>query len=368
MIEVLIAAVTDETVIGIIGFFNYVMPNLTPKSVQFGVRIPPDRIRNPVLKSYTRRFRASVIVATGFLVILSSAIAVLTTATYFPALSILLEIFFMWLIYFFTRRSLHAVKIREEWTKGYIQRVPALGTQVKYPRQHTFMVIIPPLMVIALTAMAAVSLYQLIPPFIPLHFNGSIPSQFRPKSFLTVLVPVYFQVFVFAIFLWIFAIFRRMRIEPEYPDPARSSLSQIVFRRRLLISLSVMITSVEIGILVSGLSEWTLIPGVGSEISVVPILVGLLIMTLIIGRSPKHEDLYANDPETFDSKSNNNEKVMNRDDDKLWKFGSIYYNRSDPSFFIPKRFGVGYTINMGNPFSWILTVIIFVVLILLIHP
>lgn len=29
--------------------------------------------------------------------------------------------------------------------------------------------------------------------------------------------------------------------------------------------------------------------------------------------------------------------------------GAFYINRDDPSIFVEKRFGIGYTINFGNP-------------------
>jgi uncharacterized membrane protein len=38
-----------------------------------------------------------------------------------------------------------------------------------------------------------------------------------------------------------------------------------------------------------------------------------------------------------------------------WKAGLFYVNRDDAALFVEKRFGVGYTINFGNPKSWWLT-------------
>ena len=38
--------------------------------------------------------------------------------------------------------------------------------------------------------------------------------------------------------------------------------------------------------------------------------------------------------------------------DRCWKLGLVYFNRSDPSLFVAKRFGLGYTINFGNRWSW----------------
>jgi uncharacterized membrane protein len=36
-------------------------------------------------------------------------------------------------------------------------------------------------------------------------------------------------------------------------------------------------------------------------------------------------------------------------DNTRWVLGMFYVNRDDPSFFVEKRFGLGYTINFGNP-------------------
>jgi uncharacterized membrane protein len=41
--------------------------------------------------------------------------------------------------------------------------------------------------------------------------------------------------------------------------------------------------------------------------------------------------------------------------DQYWRLGSFYYNPNDPAIFVQKRIGLGYTLNFGNPFSWITT-------------
>ncbi|MDJ0842333.1 MAG: DUF5808 domain-containing protein [Acidobacteriota bacterium] len=36
-------------------------------------------------------------------------------------------------------------------------------------------------------------------------------------------------------------------------------------------------------------------------------------------------------------------------DDRYWRMGSIYNNPDDGALWVEKRFGLGYTINMGRP-------------------
>jgi uncharacterized membrane protein len=50
--------------------------------------------------------------------------------------------------------------------------------------------------------------------------------------------------------------------------------------------------------------------------------------------------------------------------DTAWKWGQFYYNPADPSLIVEKRFGLGYTLNFGNRWSWVLTAALFVPLIL----
>ena len=38
-----------------------------------------------------------------------------------------------------------------------------------------------------------------------------------------------------------------------------------------------------------------------------------------------------------------------RDDDRYWAGGLFYNNPDDPAVFVPKRYGMGWTVNFGNP-------------------
>jgi uncharacterized membrane protein len=46
-----------------------------------------------------------------------------------------------------------------------------------------------------------------------------------------------------------------------------------------------------------------------------------------------------------------------RTPDARWKWGMFYINPKDPALFVEKRFGIGYTVNLGNRWSWIFLVI-----------
>lgn len=57
--------------------------------------------------------------------------------------------------------------------------------------------------------------------------------------------------------------------------------------------------------------------------------------------------------------------VTDVDEDRCWKGGLIYINREDPSIFVEKRFGVGWTLNLGNPRGYIVLFLPLAILLLI---
>ena len=51
------------------------------------------------------------------------------------------------------------------------------------------------------------------------------------------------------------------------------------------------------------------------------------------------------------------------DDDRFWKAGWLYVNRADPAFIVPKRFGVGWTVNVGHPAGMVLGILILLIIV-----
>jgi uncharacterized membrane protein len=52
--------------------------------------------------------------------------------------------------------------------------------------------------------------------------------------------------------------------------------------------------------------------------------------------------------------------VGDRTPDACWRWGLFYVNPADPSILIEKRFGVGYTLNFGNRWTWVVLALLLV--------
>lgn len=49
---------------------------------------------------------------------------------------------------------------------------------------------------------------------------------------------------------------------------------------------------------------------------------------------------------------------FDRQNNDLWKWGIVYYNPNDPSVWVEKRFGIGWTLNFAHKESWFIIMII----------
>jgi uncharacterized membrane protein len=55
-------------------------------------------------------------------------------------------------------------------------------------------------------------------------------------------------------------------------------------------------------------------------------------------------------------------KERQRPPEEGWN-GIFYSNPDDPALFVPKRYGIGYTINFGNRWCWLVLASIFAMLV-----
>lgn len=318
------------------------MPSLTPRSLQFGVRIPPDRIADNSLLRIRRRFRTLVALTSGTVLASSLLASIISGSAGSSAFFILVEILTMWFVYIDARIHLRHVKITERWTEGYAQRMPAVITPERPATVRIVLYFVMPLAVIVSTAFIAVRDYPYLHVILPVEFSGADPVAFAHKTIQLVLTPVYSQLIFLGIYTILVFVLCRVKVVPEYPDLDRSLEVQRHYRLGVIFALSVLLTMVEVDIMISGMAQWEIIPGIFTELSVIPSMVGLVLVVAIVSR------LRHRLPGQLNTESLGSGRVMNRDDDSFWKAGIIYYNRDDPSVIVPKRFGIGYTFNYGN--------------------
>ncbi|MFJ3388743.1 MULTISPECIES: DUF1648 domain-containing protein [unclassified Lysinibacillus] len=71
----------------------------------------------------------------------------------------------------------------------------------------------------------------------------------------------------------------------------------------------------------------------------------------------------SNSNERFDDLHTNETAAA---DDRYWKWGIVYINKNDPSLLVQKKYGVGWTVNLANKWSYIILLVIFLPILLVI--
>lgn len=209
------------------------------------------------------------------------------------------------------------------------------------------------LALVAATIVTALLRYPHLPTRIPVHFGLSgAPNRFAlktPGTFVALLLPTTLVV------LLMLVLSRLVLRTPRDLDPVRptgSEEEQSVFTRRnhLLLEWAAWLVALE-GLL-GGLLSWGVFQVHGPWLmaaTLFPILVLVVAVFVVAFRTGQ----LGSRLHRAGSPTEAPRPVIHRDDDRYWRAGVIYVNPDDPNWFVPKRFGYGYTINLGHRGSYI---------------
>lgn len=339
---------------------DWFLPYITPRSIQFGVRIPRERESDPVIfstrQSYHFRLMAgSILIFAAFY--LAPAFAGLYSLT---LLSVIFELFFEHINYYFSFRKLHRIKVKRAWFDGLTESYGVLyfnETSVRHKLTGAYF-IFPALLFFGTDLIISISAFMYLPSSIPTHFsfNGT-PTEFSPKSFYNVFLIVLIQgVITSALFIagWVLS---RTSMEIDVSRPYTTFEQQSRFKSLYRDMLYVFASLLGMTILFEAMRR---LDYPAFEISTTFIALPLALGYLLFLSTPYFlgqmgTRLSVPGDETEDT------GISNVDDDRQWKLGIFNYNRQDPSILVGRRFGFGWTFNLGNPRSWIILGVIILI-------
>lgn len=178
--------------------------------------------------------------------------------------------------------------------------------------------------------------YPAMPEKIPLHYSFTAADAWGVKSWPAVLMPVFIGTCV-TVLLFVGTLFTRRAPASVRGNPDAAPKA-FLFRKYMIFMMIV------IGILQE---ITTLVIEIGFLMSISPILflisTGLCLLFTISMFWIYFRFVRVKEPAG---------PIL--DDDEKWVLGIFYYNRSDPSTFIEKRMGIGYTLNFARPLAWVL--------------
>jgi uncharacterized membrane protein len=159
------------------------------------------------------------------------------------------------------------------------------------------------------------------------------------KSVGTAFSLVFVQIGVTALLAGIVAAIVRSRadLDPAHPaGSARWHRRYTALGAKALLGLAAMI---DLAMLGSSLLMWTgTVTSWAPLVVVLPILAAVVVALVVLARNNRDRD-----------GSEEDTGLTHRDDDKNWRGGLLYINREDHALVVPRRFGLGWTLNFGNP-------------------
>jgi uncharacterized membrane protein len=350
MIVVLVA------LLAVAGGLMAATPLLTPATENFAVTVPSAVKSSPELRRLRTGYIAAVAAATIVASVTSAvafaragADAALATGWYLAGFGLVLAVSFAG--YFVCRACVRALKLREGWraetnrTSAVLLggddaiRMPSLAWGIAY------------LVDAALAAGLAWALYPSMPGRIPFQFDfsGAVTMTVE-KNFLAAAFPALLVAFLgIVLFASQLAIVHAKRaVNPNAPQA--SARANLLFTRaqcRYLIGLGVGLCTAVAVVMPLSMAELLSLKSAGVVVvAVVLVCVAFGVrLSFVYGQSGSR--LLERWKAAPDS------RAMPQDADASWKLGVFYADASDPSVFVPKRFGVGWTLNFARPAAWL---------------
>jgi uncharacterized membrane protein len=192
--------------------------------------------------------------------------------------------------------------------------------------------------------------FDQLPERVPTHFGISgRPDVWRPRSFgRTMMLPLMDLVIGFGLGLasWLIAQAKRA---VRYNDRGVSFEAQQRFRgimANFLAIVSILVTGM---LTVLGYSAIRVSLGEAEALSPAFMVLPLLLGAFALGGSVYIALKYGQGGSRLERSVDEAPLTNGLADNRKWILGLLYVNPEDPSIFVERRFGLGYTPNLGNP-------------------
>ena len=339
------------------------LPKFLKESEAFGIYIPDTHVKDKRIEhmknSYTKAILASGIV------ILAVFIGWLWTfrpseeqIVYVGMVAQIVALIFSMGLYAKNHIALANWKKTEKWTAGQSERkVVDLQFREQLKLLPSIYFIIPMIITLGLEILG-LSQYDTLPNQIPTHWGPSGKADaFAEKSWGSVSALPIMTLVLQGMLLFFNGAMKKSGAKIQVRHKKRSREQQLAFRKYS--SWLLFVVTITVTLLMGYLQLTIIYPEIMSTSLTLGFTLGFLVVilgsvmyyTVKVGQSGTRI--------TVSEQDMNPENVIDMDDDQYWKFGLFYVNKNDPSILVEKRFGIGWTVNMGHKGSWIFLVLLF---------
>jgi uncharacterized membrane protein len=324
-------------------------PLIMPPTECFTVTVPPSAKGDPRIRPLFRTHTV-VVAACTLIGIVCVALLLPTDDDMLAALGMIMATVlpslasFVYMLH--ARKVVQAIKCEEGWKASPSHTAAIISDEtIPQPIPLTWE-LLHLVVVLALVAFALLA-YDRLPDQIPMHagFDGTV-TDYADKSLRVVMFPAFVAAFMgvaFAFSHWSI-IHSKRPVDPEAPATSALAYGQFARAQSIVMLVGGLLLSSVIGVafFLSSLGSISLgTAGLVVTIAALLFVVPEILVSLHYGQAGGR---LASELRSSDG--------IARDDDRYWVLGIFYFNRDDPSIFVPKRFGSGWTLNCGLPAAW----------------
>lgn len=335
-----VAIVLSVVLLGLVLLLALVLPSVTSPIVPFGVRVPAQHAGDPTVLRQERIYRWRVLISGVITAGAGIATFAVTGDPLLLPVSVLVLVGVWYGCFSLANQEIRAAKAAGGWYQGLHQGI-TVDTELRTnPPRFPWLWLAPALLITATTVVIGVLSYPTMPGTLAVHYGAhGAPDRVVAKSVGSAFSLVFVQIGMTALLAGMAAAITRSRpdIDPAQPvGSARWSRHYMSLSARALLAL---VATIDLGMMVSSLLMWTgTITSWAPLVVAVPILAAVVATVVVLARNNRERG--GSEAETG---------LTHRDDDKYWRGGLVYVNRQDHALLVPRRFGLGWTINVGNP-------------------
>lgn len=336
------------------------LPVLGRKEVLFGVRIPEAAQRSNSAKGIRKIYYILIICFSLPITLFLAYVSFKNTA--FIALSILCFTFISYIIFFYCHNLAAKYKMTIKSSNKEVTTIDLAFSKTRASKALIspwwFLI---PFAIIIVNLIISYAYYPSIPNTIVKHYNASGIADIFVKKSPKVIFNMPLVMLILTVIMFVsYKVIGWSKQQLSSNNPEESLKKNKRFRH--MWSLFFLIMSIFLNLLMTFINFLTLglIKINHTGIVLVPMIISIVIILLTILLSfytgQGGSRIKVKEPsKTLPSSE--------RNDDKFWKLGLFYFNKEDPSIFIEKRFGVGWTVNFGRPFTLIIILLIFILIL-----
>jgi len=351
------------------GFIIGITPYIMRKNVHFGIMFPDLERGLPEVEQWKKEFLIGSLglsVISFMLLLISATILNLDEeiVEIIGVVMIFVLLIGQGLMYLFFHHRAKALK-EEKFKSSDIRQDARIMVSTDFHRKNLVIpngwFILLGGIIILVTALVPIILYDQIPDYVPRHLTTFDSNRnqllWLPKSPRIFAIVPLIQLTMLLLFMFVNYTFKTTK-QLIVPKHAKRSIKQ---NRAYRYAMSKVMLVYTISLmLILAIPQFLMVRGIEHSPSDMWIVMIWLVLLFILTIYTMLK--YGQGGERYKPTETVDNEYQLVDDDKFWKWGVFYFNPNDPAVFVEKRFGLGTTLNFARWQAWACIVGVFVLI------